>query len=65
MIFKLWFVITKAQLFMHYDYFEWAPCIETFGFFSKCENHTNLESREFKLPESVEKPVKGGECSEL
>ena len=36
MIFKLWFVITKAQLFMHYDYFEWAPCIETFGFFSKC-----------------------------
>ena len=36
MIFKLWFVITKSQLFMHYGYFEWAPCIETFGFFSKC-----------------------------
>ena len=21
---------------MLYDYFEWAPCTETFGFFAKC-----------------------------
>ena len=21
---------------MHHDYFEWAPCMETFGFFAKC-----------------------------
>ena len=24
---------------MHHDYFEWAPCIETFGFFAKCETY--------------------------
>ena len=37
MILKLHFDITKVQLFMHHNCFEWAPCIETFGFFSKCE----------------------------
>ena len=26
---------------MHHDYFEWAPCIETFGFFAKCEQCTH------------------------
>ena len=36
MIFNLQFDITKVKLFMQYDYFEWAPCIETFGFFAKC-----------------------------
>ena len=36
-IFKLHFDITKVQLFMHHNYFEWAPCIETFAFFSKCD----------------------------
>ena len=40
-IFKLHFDITKVQLFMHHNYFEWAPCIETFGFFSKCELSRN------------------------
>ena len=29
---------------MHHDYFEWAPCMETFGFFAKCvlQTSTNL-----------------------
>ena len=36
-IFKLLFDITNVQLIMHHNYFEWAPCIETFAFFSKCD----------------------------
>ena len=37
MIFKLQSNITRVKLFMHHNYFEWAPCIETFGFFAKCD----------------------------
>ena len=37
MIFMLHFDITIGQLYIHYDYFEWALCIETFGIFAKCD----------------------------
>ena len=37
---------------MHYDYFEWAPCIETFGFFSKC----GFQLREFNKKELKDLP---------
>ena len=37
MISKLQSNITRVKLFMHHNYFEWAPCIETFSFFAKCE----------------------------
>jgi len=36
MISKLQSNITRVKLFMHHNYFEWAPCIETFSFFAKC-----------------------------
>ena len=36
MIFKLQSNITRVKLFRHHNFFEWAPCIETFGFFAKC-----------------------------
>ena len=47
MIFKLQSNITRVKLFMHHNYFEWAPCIETFGFFAKCVFGVNFIALNF------------------
>ena len=36
MTFKLQSNITRVKLFMHHNYFEWAPCIETWLFCKVC-----------------------------
>ena len=45
MIFKLQSNITRVKLFIHHNYFEWAPCIETFGFFAKCDSDVVASTR--------------------
>ena len=38
---------------MHHDYFEWAPCIETFGFFAKCELYQMCFSQNIEKIRSI------------